>query len=261
MTREEAKTILLLYRFPADAEDPQVAEALTLARTDAELADWFRQHCGRQEGLRQAFREIAVPAGLKEKILAAQSRTRQKKASWMDIDLRVILQQPRFALPLAAIVIAAAILTPLWFHHKQTAQVFAIFQNQMVGVALRGYDMNLATNKLEEVRRYLAKNGAPADYVLPPAIEKMETTGCAIEQWNGKPVSMICLRTGRPLPPGQQNDLWLFVMDRNAAKDFPLKALPQFSNLDGLTTAYWVQGDKFYFLGTQSDAETLRSWL
>ena len=121
--------------------------------------------------------------------------------------------------------------------------------------------MDLATNNPAEIRNYFAKNGAPADYVLPQAIEKMEPIGCAIEHWNGTPVSMICLRTGKPLSSGRQNDLWLFVIDRAVVKDFPTKDFPQFSEAGGLATAFWTTGDKFYFLGTEAEAETVRKWL
>ena len=78
MNRDEAKTILLLYRpGTADADDPQIAEALALAKQDPELTRWLVEHCARQETLRAEFRQITVPAGLKEQIISEQAaRTR-----------------------------------------------------------------------------------------------------------------------------------------------------------------------------------------
>ena len=74
MNRDEAKTILLLYRpGTADADDPQIAEALALAKQDPELARWLEEHCARQEALRAKFRQITVPAGLKEQIISEQA--------------------------------------------------------------------------------------------------------------------------------------------------------------------------------------------
>ena len=71
MNLNEAKTVLLLYRpGTADAEDPQVAEALALAKQSPELARWLAEHTARQASLRGQFRRIPVPAGLKEQILA-----------------------------------------------------------------------------------------------------------------------------------------------------------------------------------------------
>jgi hypothetical protein len=70
----EAKNILLLYRpGTADAEDPQIAAALALAKRDPELARWLEEHCARQEALRAKFRQITVPAGLKEQIISEQA--------------------------------------------------------------------------------------------------------------------------------------------------------------------------------------------
>ena len=43
-------------------------------------------------------------------------------------------------------------------------------------------------------------------------------TGCAIEGWQNAKVSMICFRTGKPLRPAEQSDLWLFVVDRASVK-------------------------------------------
>ena len=91
----------------------------------------------------------------------------------------------------------------------------------MAGIALRGYAMDLTTNNPAQIRAYLAQNHAPADYVLPAPLEKTAMAGCAIESWQGAKVSMICFRTGKPLPPGEQSDLWLFVVDRASVKDAP----------------------------------------
>lgn len=258
MTYAEAKTILLLYRNAADAADPQIAEALALVKTDAELAKWFSAHLARQEMLRQAFRQIEIPDELKEKILAA---AKSKKSASQKFDWKIFFFRPQFVLPAAAILIACLILLPLWLQHHRKEQIFSIFQNQMISVALRPYSMDLETNNPVEIRNHFARSGAPADYSLPDAIEKMESIGCAVQHWNGQPVSMICLRTGKPISSGRKNDLWLFVADRAAVKDFPEKNSPRFSKADGLTTAYWIKDDKFYFLGTEADVETIRKWL
>ena len=251
MNRDEAKTILLLYRpGTADADDPQIAGALGLAKQDPELTRWLAEHCARQEALRAGFRQITAPAGLKEQIISEQA-AQGKIISW----------RPNAVLAVAAVVVALVVLAPFWFQHRGNKETFAIYRSRMAGVALRGYTMDLATNNPAQVRAYLAQNHAPADYVLPMPLEKTAVTGCAIEGWQGAKVSMICFRTGKPLPPGQQSDLWLFVIDRSTVKNAPPMGSRQFVQVNKLMTVTWTEGDKLYVLGTAGDEQTLRQYL
>jgi hypothetical protein len=248
---EEAKNILLLYRNSADLDDPQIVEALGVAKRDVELAQWFKEHCIRQEMLRENFRKISPPAGLKERIISNQP-SRDK----------IIFLRPTFALSaVAAVVAGLLILSSFWVQRNGSDNSFSSFQNQMAGIALRGYAMDLATNNLTEISAYLAKNVAPANYILPPALEKAEVVGCAVEHWQNIKVSMICFRTGKPLSRGEQNDLWLFVVDRHAMRNISTDALPQFKKVNRLATASWTKGDKIYFFSTTADEETLRKFL
>jgi len=72
---------------------------------------------------------------------------------------------------------------------------------------------------------------------------------------------MICFRTGKPLPPGQQADLWLFVADRASMKGAPDAASPQFAKVNQLVTATWSQDGKLYLLATEGDEQVLRKFL
>jgi hypothetical protein len=255
---DEAKIILQLYRpDTADAEDPQIADALALAKNDPELALWLEEHCARQNVLHKKFRQIAAPAGLKEQIISEQ-------AAFSKINPR----QEKIVLVAAvtAIVAALAVLAAFYLPHggnrsQADSNTLANYANQMEGVPLSGYAMNLATNDLSQIRAYLAHNSAPSDYTLPATLEKIETTGCAIQDWQGKKVSMICFRTGKPLPPKQQGDLWLFVVDRASVKGAPDAASPQFTKVNQLTTATWTQDGKLYLLATQDDEQELQKFL
>lgn len=254
MNRDEARDILLLYRpETADADDPQVAEALTLAKRDPELAFWLEEHSARQAALRAKFRQIRAPAGLKEQIISEQaafSRMNVRREKWVGVAA------------VAIIVVALITLAPFWLPHRVAAgNTLAIYKDQMVGVALRGYDMDLKTNNLAQIQAYLAGKQAPADYVLPGGLQKAAVTGCAIEGWQDKKAAMICFRTGKPLPPGQSSDLWLFVVDRAALKDAPPPGPPQIAAVNRLITAVWTRGDKVYLLGTEGDAQSIQSFL
>lgn len=252
MNRDEAKNILLLYRHgTADADDPQIAEALALAKNDPELACWLEEHCARQFVFREKFRQITAPAGLREQIIS-EHEAQKKVVFWRQ---KITLTE------MAALVLLMAVAAPFWFLHHKHDDTLAIYQNRMAGVALRGYAMDLTTDNSEQIRAYLVHNNAPADFVLPAALKQAVLAGCAVESWQRVKVSMICFRTGRPLAPGGQGDLWLFVVDRTSVKGAPAGNSPQFSKVNRLITATWTQGDKLYLLGTEGDEQTIKLYL
>ena len=257
MNVNEAKTILMLYRpGTADAEDPQIAGALALAKREPELARWLEDHTARQEALRAKFQQIIVPAGLKEQIISEQAVR--------DMTFSRQRRNTVFAASaaMAAIVMLLFVLSSYWLPHRQNDDnTLAVYQNQMVGIALRGYGMDFPTNDLAPIRDYLAQKQAPSDYVLPTALQKAAVTGCAVEGWQNVKVSMICFRTGKPLPPNQSSDLWLFVVDRASLKDAPAAGQPRFIAVNQLITAVWSQDDKVYLLGTEGDESTIRKFL
>ena len=252
MNHDETKTILLLYRHgPADAEDPQIAGALALAKHDPELAGWLAAHCARQFVIGEKFRQITAPAGLKEQIISEQAASEI-----------MIFWRPKFALAAAvAVILLFGTLAVFWFPHRAQDDTLAIYQNQMAGVALRGYAMDLMTNDPATIRAYLAQNHAPADFVLSAKLKQAALTGCAVESWQGVKVSMICFHTGQTSAANEASDLWLFVVDRAAMKDAPAGASPQLSKVNRLITATWTQGDKLYLLGTAGDEQTIRQYL
>jgi len=234
-----------------DADDPQIAEALALAGQDPELAQWLEQHCARQNEVRQKFRRITAPAGLLEQIVSEQ-RARETIIYW---------RQGAMLLAAAAMV-AILIGLPFWLRpHVNDGASFATYATQMAATALRGYGMDVITNDPGQIRNYLAQNHAPADYVLPASLQKAAVAGCAIENWQGKTISMLCFRTGQPLAGGQQSDLWLFVTDQASVADAPAGATPQFTQISRLATASWNQNGKIYMLGTTADESVLRKFL
>jgi hypothetical protein len=253
VNRDEAKTILLRYRHETvDAEDPEIAQALALAKLDPELARWLEAHCARQFVIGEKIRQIPVPAGLKEQIISEHA-AEEKRTFWQPTVARVLTA--------AMVILLLGILAIFWLPKHGHDDALVIYQNQMVSIALRGYGMDLVTNDPAQIRNYLAQNQAPADYVLPAALQKVAVAGCALESWQNAKVSMICFRTGKPLAPGEQSDLWLFVVDLASLKNAATGDSPQFSKINRLITATWTQGDKLYLLGTEGDEQTIRKFL
>lgn len=257
MNPDEVRQILLIYRpGTTDADDPDVAQALALAKSDPELARWFEEHCARQNALREKFRQIPVLAGLKEQIISEEA-AKMKSASHR--------QKIVGAVAVAAILMALLTVGIRFLPHKAVVlppnNTLASYQNNMMGWALAGYRMNLLTGDPAQIQTFLAKNQAPADYVLPSGLQKTPLSGCAVENWFNAKTSMICFLTGKPLAQNQQSDLWLFVINRSAMIDPPANTAPQIATLDGLMTATWTQDGKVYLLGVAGDESTIKKYL
>jgi hypothetical protein len=256
MNPGQAKQVLLIYRpGTADADDPEIAEAIALVRNDPELSRWFDEHCARQSALRDKFRQIALPPGLREQIIsehAARTRAASRREKFV------------LAGAVAAIVGALALIGIFYLPHNNTPRpipnTLANYQDQMMGAAASGYYMTAMTN-LDQVHSWLAQNNAPADYVLPAGLKKAAVTGCTMQIWRKTKTSMICFRQGKTLPPGQPGDLWLFVIDQTAVNGAPAAASPQLTTVDGLITATWTQDGKLYLLAARGDQQTIQKYL
>jgi uncharacterized membrane protein YbaN (DUF454 family) len=247
---QQAKEILMLYRADdANAHDPQLAEALSLAQSNPELGHWFEQHCALQATIRDKFRQITVPEGLKEQLLAEY--TSRRKIIWW--------RQPAILAAAAAIVLLIG-LAVFWLQPREENGFFG-FRSRMVSTALRSYSMDLETNDLKQIRAFLANNSALSNYVLPPVLEKTHGSGCKILTWQGKRVSMVCFNSGRPLAPGVKSDLFLFVIDRSSLPDAPPANKPLINKVNQLMTASWNLGDKVYVLGGFGDEDFIRKYL
>lgn len=248
MNQAEAKSILQLYRpDTADVADPQIAEALELAKQDPELAAWLTTHSDRQRAWREKFRQIPVPAGLKEQIISEQAAHQRSSP-----------RQRRMVALATALCVVALILWIPWHRGRPAEDTLEVYQHTMIGLALRGYGMDLNTNDLPQIRTYLAQHQAPADFQLSPVLKNTTVIGCAVETWQAAKVSLICFQT--PKAPGQ-NSLWLFVVDQTAFKKINATAAPQLNTIHRLITATWVQNGKIYFLGSQGDKNEIESYL
>jgi hypothetical protein len=258
VTTEEAKEILLPYRHgTSDADDPQVAEALALARQDQELARWLEAHCARQYVISEKLRRIAPPDGLIQQIIF-ENRSAQKQS--------VFERKPA----LTALVCVLAILvclfvatdpTEWWRKFQGPDNRLVAYQHSMARVALSTYGMGLATSDTNQIRAYLKQNDAPSDFALNASLKQTHMTGCAVEDWHGAKVSMLCFHSNPANANAKASDLWLFVANRDLVSDLPDATHPQLHRVDSLLIATWVDGDRIYMLARQGDLENMKKFL
>jgi hypothetical protein len=235
---EDAKLILALYRpDTSDADDPECARALELARRDTALRDWFEHHCARQRVLRAKFRQIPPPAGLADRILAGAKETRprwDRRWTWALAAAAGLVLLAAVALNLPGILVP---------------DEFENFKSRMVRSALREYRMDLMTNRADRVREFFAMREAPADYVVPKSLDTLALTGGGILRWRSHPVSMMCYNRG------DDQMLFLFVIDRAALRNPPPPPdRARRSVMNRLTTLSWTEGDRAYLLAGPEDS-------
>ncbi len=239
MNREEARQVLLLYRpGTADAEDPQVALAMELAKEDPELASWFKQHAQFQMAMRAKLQQIEVPEHLKAALLA------QKRTGFPPVFPPVWWSRPAIRLSATAALVLLLLGLIVLFQRPRAAvsTQFADFKEMMVSEVRRNYVMEWKTSDMGALRQSIATRGGQADYRVPRGLEDLKLTGGGVLKWQTKPVSMVCFDRGG----GQM--LFLFVLKSDAVKDPPPSHTPQLLVVHEWLTASWTQGENAYVL-------------
>lgn len=232
MTREEAKLILAAYRHGTDDEnDPFFAEALVLARTDAELNAWLAESMNFDRELRSELAYVPAPADLRNSILA--SRKIIQPRPWWNPRL-----SPRQLAAAAAIVIAAAI-AGVWANQRPVT--FAEFSRDIADqswgpsphVAAQAADMR-------DVHEYLAANGVGTNFTVPPTLANSQVRGSTITHWRGQKIPVLCFNS-------EGKHVHLTIVDRGLFPDAPARS-PETDQWLALRTASWSKDNHSYIL-------------
>jgi hypothetical protein len=243
VTANEAKRVLLLYRPGVSGDDdPEMVEALELARRDPGLGRWFEGHCAFQSAIRIQLRGLEPPAGLRERILAERKIVRP--SFWSSSTVR---------LAAAALILLFLGLAAFW-PGRGAPDRFEHFQARMVGTALRAYRMDILTRDMGELRQFLAARGAPANYEITRGLERLTLTGGGVLRWRDNPVSMVCFDRG------DNQMLFLFVMERTAVKDPPAE-IPRRARVSEYAAVSWSSGNKAYVLAGPEEPDFDRKYL
>ena len=254
MTAHEAKDILMRHRpGTEDANDPDMVEALARVRQSEELERWFEFHCAVQHEIRNRLRNMPVPEGLREQIISE----RRSRGSGSELKNRLLLVA-------VAVLVSLGIIFAVRLSNRPTYvqdDSFAAYRTTMVGMVLRTYSMDLETDNLTQIRSFFARHQSVADWVLPKPLEQITRTGCGILSWQGRPVSMICFHSGKPLGLGEKTDIFLFVVESSSLTNKPEGPSAEVAQVGGLATASWSADGKTYVLATEGDSAYIRRFL
>jgi hypothetical protein len=108
--------------------------------------------------------------------------------------------------------------------------------------------MDIHTNQLASVQSHLARNGAPAQFSLPPGLAARPVIGGASFAWQGKPVGMVCFQaTGG-------ETLYMFVVDSaNVPGNLDFEASQQKT----LSTVTWRSAGKTFLIAGEVPLQDL----
>jgi len=243
MTREQAQEILLLHRATSRSNDidAETAEALRLAASDPELSRWLEQHREFQAKVEKQLITIEPPADLKSRILAGAKVAERKET--------FLRRQHVWAIAAAVVVLFA--LSDWWFSGNRDDRSFANFRSRMSEFAVRSYEMDIVTNSGPAVRQFLASQGAPADFLLTPGLDKLPVKGGGRLSWQNQPVAMMCFSLTN------NETAFMFVMDRGGIAKEPTEI--EVTPGKNLNSVAWAKNGKVYLLAAAERPEVLQS--
>jgi hypothetical protein len=224
-SQEKRQALLRARNWSEKVRDPESSANATA--NDPALAKLQQQSEQFNARVHQALADIPVPPALRDQILARNK----------------IVTVPYWRTP-RAIAMAAALAfmaTGLFFwttaKFRGEDKTFAGFRSRMVGFALREYRMDIHTNSLAEVQKYLAQKGAPAGFNLPATLAQTPVKGGAALTWQGQPVSMVCFDK-------LNTTLYMFVIEHSVAPVNERVVAP----FKTVATATWTSDGKTFLL-------------
>lgn len=244
MEDNEIKDILRATRPQGqDADDSSVVEAEALAAKDPHLSAWLEKERAFDRAFAAKLRDVPVPEGLKERLLAQKPEPEASAQDTRQGDLRANV------MPLLALVAALAVIVGLGFVltpqqnttlASSEAMPFATFKEKAMAVFGPGFKLSLATSDIGQMRSWLAAHGGARSFSMPPGLSGQEGVGCRIVEMGDHTASLICFR----LDNGKTAHL--FAMPEKYLADAPQAPVTDVDK--GWMTSAWSSNGMTYML-------------
>jgi uncharacterized membrane protein YbaN (DUF454 family) len=244
MDEQDARLILQACRPGADADDPQVAEALEEVARNPKLARWFAEEQAFDRAIAAHLEAVPAPLGLKTRILAnAAPPAESRQWSWA----------ARLAAVAALLFLLAQIIS-LFRASAPASTVIPDYAREMVSFIRLVPPLEMESHDLDAIKRWLAKkDAAPMD--VPPQLAALKPVGCRVLSFRGQKVALICFQRS------EDRLAHLFVVDRAAMPKMKPGAKPVFVDAGGWTTASWAENDRVYMIAVQGDRAAVERFL
>lgn len=236
MTREEAKSILsALHNNERERFDPGVTEALRMAESDPDLADWFADLL-ESDFVSGELDDHPVPSELEGDIRAALNRPSHSPS----------ISRRRMAGGIAAAAaLVIAFLGLRWMDRSGSPEPnLATFTENMATTlsSLKGVDF--ASSDPGSVVNFVRSNGSAFEGTIPATLEGGKLAGCKILDWNGHEVLLVCFaREGDEVPC-----LHLFTIDASAIPGLNDGEKTEVSRDDTWVATAWRSGEQLHML-------------
>ncbi len=246
MNREEAKSVLVACRPNGqDANDARFAEALALVERDAELRAWFAAEQAADRAIAAKLKAAPLPDGL---LALVRAGTQARIASQH--------RRPSFALAMAASFALLGLIAALWFNRAPSLPPgsFAAYRADMAQFLSELPELDVTTDRLPEVRKWLSQQHPSVRAKIPPAMERFPSIGCRTVDWQGRRLALVCF-----MVEGQV--VHVFMMPRAEFPDAGLAPTPALARVGAQNTASWSSEDNLYLVVTSAERTLLQKLL
>ena len=223
MTKDEAKRILAAFRPGAqDQLDSYFAEALREAESDADLARWFAEEREFDRAVAGHFGSLPVPFALKTRILANMTTRTTARLRWL---------APVAAAAAAAVVVLGLVISVSRSSGQHSGSVTE-YEQEMMSFLKLPPPLEMESLEIGPIKQWIEERKAPLTDI-PPGIAAVETMGCRILYFRGRPVTLICFCHGNTVAH-------LLMVDRAALPNLKAGQPPVLSTKEGWTIATWA---------------------